>query len=138
MSKTKSEPVRIIINRPDQKGQRHNRFAWPYGRQTGSAAFSVPLPFLLTGIAALALFSVLLPWNISEALFAQLTTRAGAGAYADAWLSDDGDYGRVPATGSRDYCRAIARHALLALAVSRLRWRRCPVAQWLLVDVTQG
>ncbi|MGH2494735.1 MAG: hypothetical protein ACRDIV_08510 [Ktedonobacteraceae bacterium] len=69
MSTKESESAHIALNRPGSKpdpaitapGLTQGRQAMP---------LSVPLPFLLTAISAAALFSVLLPWNISQALLA--------------------------------------------------------------------
>ena len=69
MGKTESKAVRITIKRPDQKTSAITASPGLMGGRQG-VPLSIPLPFLLTGIAALALFSALLPWNISEALIA--------------------------------------------------------------------
>ena len=69
MSKTEFEAPRIMIRRPEQKPGIAGASPGLMGGRQG-VALSVPLPFLLTGITALALFSLLLPWNISQALVA--------------------------------------------------------------------
>ena len=69
MDKTASEAVHISVKRPEQvMGARAGVAGLMGGRQ--GVPLSVPLPFLLTGMLAAALFSVLLPWNIAEAWLA--------------------------------------------------------------------
>lgn len=69
MNETVPEALRIMIRRPEQKpGIPPASPGFMGGRQ--GVPLSIPLPFLLTGITALALFSLLLPWNISQAVVA--------------------------------------------------------------------
>ena len=69
MSTAESESAHSALNRPGSKpGPAIAAPGLSPGRQ--AVPLSVPLPFLLTGISAAALFSVLLPWTISQALLA--------------------------------------------------------------------
>lgn len=69
MNETESEAPRIMIQRPEQKPGITAALPGLMGGRQG-VPLSVPLTFLLTGITALALFSVLLPWNMLEAVTA--------------------------------------------------------------------
>lgn len=68
MANRQSEPVPIAV----QQSQANSAVTPPTGLMGGRQAvpLSLPLPFLLTGIGAVALFAVLLPWTIAEALLA--------------------------------------------------------------------
>ncbi|MBE3561384.1 MAG: hypothetical protein IMW89_19510 [Ktedonobacteraceae bacterium] len=66
MSSMGSEHMRIAIQRSSQVSGVFAGAGMMGGRQ--GVPLSLPLPFLLTGISAAALFAVLLPWIIPEAL----------------------------------------------------------------------
>lgn len=62
------EPVHIVVQQAEQSSVLANPMGLMGGRQ--AVPLSLPLPFLLTGIGAVALFGILLPWTIGEALLA--------------------------------------------------------------------